>query len=57
MPTGERSYDARETCEYELNPEAHPAVCCDSRVLSLRPRTSEVSDEGKLGSNFIKIDF
>lgn len=40
--------------EYEISHEEHPAaVFCD---LSLRHGISEVSNEGKLASNFIKID-
>lgn len=52
VPKGEITHDMCGRWEYEISHEEHPAaVFCD---LSLRHGISEVSDEGKLASNFIK---
>ena len=41
--------------EYEISHNQHPAIFHDPWILSLKSETSEVSDEGKFGFNFIKV--
>lgn len=41
--------------EYEISHNKYPAIFHDPWILSLKSETSEESDEGKFGCNFIKV--
>ena len=45
----------KDRYEYEISHNQHSAIFHDPWILSLKSETSEMSDEGKLGSSFIKV--